>query len=47
MKQTQTPDMYEYNTSTQSQPIQHFEADTNTNLPSNDIFSQTQPIQHF
>ena len=41
MKYTQTPDMYRDNTSTQTQPIQHFEAGTNTNLASN-RFSQTQ-----
>ena len=45
MKYTQTPDMYRDNTSTQTQPIQHFEASTNTNL-ANNRFSQTQPIQH-
>ena len=32
MKYTQTPDMYRDNTSTQTQPIQHFEDDTNTNI---------------
>ena len=46
MKYTQTHDMYRDNTSIQTQPIQHFEADTNTNLGSN-RFSQTQPIQQF
>ena len=35
MEYTQTPDMYRDNTSTQTQPIQHFEAGTNTNLGSN------------
>ena len=31
MKYTQTPEMYSDNTSTQRQPIQHFEHGTSTN----------------
>ena len=43
---TQTPDMYRDSTSTQTQPMQHFEAGTNTNL-ANNRFSKTKPIQRF
>ena len=46
MKYSETPDIYRDSSSKQTQPIQHFEADKNTNLGSN-IFTQTQPIQHF
>ena len=42
---TSTSDMYRDNTSTQTQPMQHFEAGTNTNMGSN-RFAQTQPMQY-